>query len=103
VASTEEPVEAAVAVRLIALLFERAFLQLFQAVGADEVLRVELAEHGRYTAPGNRLMASGAEGATFGVVMCLAVGHPFMDEERTALEQHVTVPTDEAIGVPLGG
>jgi len=51
VASTEEPVEAAVAVRLIALLFERAFLQLFQAVGADEVLRVELAEHGRYTAP----------------------------------------------------
>ena len=40
---------------------------------------------------GNRLMTSGAEGAPLGVVVCLAVGHPLVDEERTALEQHVAV------------
>jgi len=101
--STEETIEATVAVRLIALLFEGAFLQLFQTVRADKVFRVKLAKHGRYAAPGNRLMTSSAERAPFGVVVSLTVRHPFVDEEGTALEQHVAVPTYEAIGMPLGG
>ena len=44
-----------------------------------------------YCFTGNRLMTASAKGAPFGVVMRLAVGHPFVDEERTALEQHVAV------------
>ena len=45
--SSEEAFEAAVAVGLVALLFERSFLQLLLTVRAHEARRVELAEHGR--------------------------------------------------------
>lgn len=50
VSSTEEFLEAAVAVGLVVLLLEGALVQLLQAEGADEVLRVELAEHRGYAA-----------------------------------------------------
>ena len=36
-------------------------------------------------------MTSSAERAPFGVVVSLTVRHPFVDEEGTALEQHVAV------------
>ena len=45
--SSEEAFEAAVAVGLVALLFERSLLQLLLTVRAHEARRVELAEHGR--------------------------------------------------------
>jgi hypothetical protein len=48
--SAEELLEAAVAVGLVVLLLERALVKLLQAEGADEVLRVEFPEHGRYAA-----------------------------------------------------
>ena len=43
----EQSLEAAVAIRLVAVFFERALLQLLQAIRAHEVLRVKFAEHGR--------------------------------------------------------
>lgn len=48
-------------VRLVVLLLEGALVQLSQAEGADEVLRVVLAEHGRDAAPRDRLVAPGAQ------------------------------------------
>lgn len=48
--SAEQLLEAAVAVGLVVLLLEGAFVQLLQAERADEVLRVEFAEHRGYTA-----------------------------------------------------
>jgi len=49
------------AVRFLVLFFERSFIELFQAKGAHEMLRVELLEHGRYATAGNRLVTSGAQ------------------------------------------
>ncbi|KAG7241384.1 hypothetical protein INR49_025584, partial [Caranx melampygus] len=40
------------------------FVELFQAEGADKVLRVELLGHGCDTAACDRLLTAGAEGAT---------------------------------------
>jgi hypothetical protein len=40
---------------------------------------------------GNRLVASGAERTSLGVVMDLTVGHTLVNEERSALEQHVAI------------
>jgi len=45
---SEELLEAAVAVGLVVLLFERALVQLLQAERTYEVLGMEFAEHRRY-------------------------------------------------------
>ena len=50
----EQALEAAVTIRFVALLFERALLQLLQTIGANKVLRVKLLEHGRYAATCNK-------------------------------------------------
>lgn len=47
---SEELLKAAMAVRLVVLLFERALVQLFQAKRAHEVLGMEFAEHRCYAA-----------------------------------------------------
>lgn len=39
----------------------------------------------------NRLVASGAEWTSLGMVMDLTVGHTLVNEERPALEQHIAV------------
>lgn len=49
------------AVRFVVLFFEGSLVELLEAEGADEVLGVELAEHGRDAAPGDGLMAAGAQ------------------------------------------
>ena len=54
---------------------------LLEAEGAEEVLRVELAEHGRDAAAGDGLVAAGAERAPHGVVVRLAVGQTVVLEE----------------------
>lgn len=77
----EELIEAVMAVRLIVLLLEGALVELPEAEGADEVLRVELAEHGGDAAAGDGLVAARAEGAAFAVVVGLAVWLPFVLEE----------------------
>jgi len=45
---SEELLEAAVAIGLVVLLFERALVQLLQAERAYKVLGMEFAEHRRY-------------------------------------------------------
>lgn len=47
---SEEFIEAAMAVRLVVLLLERALVQLFQAKRTYKMLRVEFAEHCCYAA-----------------------------------------------------
>jgi hypothetical protein len=48
-------------IRLLALLLERSLVQLLEAEGANEVLRVELSEHGRDATARDGFVASGAQ------------------------------------------
>lgn len=66
--------EARVAVGLVVLLFEGAFVELLEAEGADKVLRVELARHGCDAAAGDGLLAARTERAPLLVVVDLAEG-----------------------------
>lgn len=75
--------EATLAVGFVVLLFERAFVELFQAEGADEVLRVELLGHGRDAAARDGLLTAGAERAAALVVVHLAVRPAVMLEEAS--------------------
>ena len=81
------------AVRLVALLLEGALVHLLQAEGANEVFRVELPEHGRDASAGNGLVASGAEGASEGVEVGLAV-RPALVLEEVAVDERL--PTGHA-------
>lgn len=69
------------AVRLVVLLLEGAFVELLEAEGADEVLRVELLGHGGDAAARDGLLAAGAERAAALVVVHLAVRLPVVLEE----------------------
>lgn len=51
----------ALTVRFVVLLFERAFVQLFKAKGADKMLRVKLLAHGCDAAAGDWLLTAGAQ------------------------------------------
>lgn len=99
--SAEELVEAPVAVGLVVLLLEGALVELLEAERADEVLRVELPEHGGDAATCNGLVASCAQRASLGVVMGLAVRHALVVEEGASVEGLAAVPADEALRVPL--
>ena len=81
------------AIRLLPLLLEGALVQLLQAEGANEVFRVELPEHGRDASAGNGLVASGAEGASEGVEVGLAV-RPALVLEEVAVDERL--PTGHA-------
>lgn len=48
---------------------------------------MELPEHGRYAAAGDWLRAAGAQRATLGVIMRLAIRHSLVVEERAAVER----------------
>ena len=82
-ALTEQLDEAAVAVGFVILLFEGAFVELFQAEGADKVLRVELLGHGRDAAASDGLLTAGAEGAAALVVVHFTVGLPVVLKEAS--------------------
>lgn len=84
--SEEELLVAGLAVHLVALLAEGAFLQLAQAVGADEVLGVVLAPRGRDAAAGHRAAAAVADVALSLVEVQLAVGPTLELEEGAAGE-----------------
>lgn len=75
------------AVRLVVLLLERALVQLLQAERAHEVLRVELAEHGRDAPSRYRLVAAGTQRATLRVVVGLAVRLALVVKERAAIKR----------------
>lgn len=98
--SAEEFDKAVLAVRFVVLLFERAFVQLFKAEGADKMLRVKLLAHGGDTAAGYRLLTAGAERAASLVIMCLAVRLPLVLEETAIHERNETLPAHETLGVP---
>lgn len=53
--------EAVLTVRLVILLLEGALVELLEAEGTDEVLRVELFGHGRDAAARDRLLAARAQ------------------------------------------
>lgn len=121
---TEEFDEAAVAVGLVVLLLEGAFVELLEAERTHKVLRVELLAHGGDAAARDRLLAAGAQRAAPLVVVRLAVRLAVVVEEapvykrREALlqnekinddgyklesdERRATHPADEALGVPQG-
>lgn len=82
----EEFDEAAVAVRLVVLLFEGALVELLEAEGAHKVLRVKLLAHGGDAAAGDRFLAAGAQGAAALVVMGLAVRLAVVVEEAAVYE-----------------
>lgn len=53
------------AVRLVVLFFKCAFIQLFQAEGANKMFRVEFSMHGRNTSTSDWFLTIITERATF--------------------------------------
>lgn len=71
----------------IVLLLECTLVQLLQAEGAHEMLRMEFLKHGRDAASGDGLRAAGAQRSPLCVIMRLAVGQTLMVEERSPVER----------------
>lgn len=73
-------------VRLVCLFLERALIQLFQTESANEVLRMEFLEHGRYATTRDGFVTAGTQRTSFRVVVGLAVRLTFMVKERATNE-----------------
>lgn len=99
-ALTEQLDEAAVAVRFVVLFFEGAFVELLQAEGADEVLRVELLGHGGDAASRDGFLAAGAEGAAALVVVHFTVRLTVVLEEAPIHKRGETLPANKTLGMP---
>lgn len=97
---TEEFNEAALAVGLVILLLEGAFVELLEAESAHKVLWVEFLAHGCDAAAGDGLLAAGAQGATPLVVVRFTVRLAVVVEEAAVNEWGEALPADEAFGVP---
>lgn len=61
-----------------------------------------LAEHGSDATSCDGFAAASTKGAALGMVMSLAVGHPFVVEEGPSIERLAAVPAHETLWVPLG-
>ena len=83
------------AIGFLALFLERPLVQLLEAEGADEMLRVELPEHGGNAAAGDGLVAAGAQGASERVEVRLAVGPALVLEEVAVGEWAAACHADE--------
>ena len=88
---TKQLHEAGMTVWPVILFFERALVQLLQAEGTDEVLRVELLAHRRDAAARNRLLAARTQRAPLGVVVGLTVGQALVVEELAARKWVVAI------------
>lgn len=88
------------AVGLVVLFFKSAFVELFEAEGADKVLGVKLLGHGRDAASGDGLLAAGAEGAAPLVVMHLTVRLTVVLEKTAIYKRGEALPADEALWMP---
>lgn len=97
---TEQLDEAALTVGFVVLLFESAFVELFQAEGTDEVLRVELLGHGCDAAARDGLLTAGAEGAAPLVVVHLAVRLAVVLEEAAVHKRGEAVSANETLRMP---
>lgn len=84
---TEEFDEATLAVGLIVLLLEGAFVQLLEAESAHKVLWVELLSHGCDAAARDGLLAARAQRASPLVVVGLAVRLPVVVKEAAVNER----------------
>lgn len=73
------------------LLSVTYFVQLLQTERTYEMFGMKFAEHGCDTSSGNWFAASGAEWATFGMIMCLTVRQSFVIEKWTILERLSTI------------
>lgn len=71
---SEDLLKAFVAIWLVVLFLESAFVELLQAEGAHKVFRVKFLEHGSNAATGDGLRTAGAERAALSMIMCLTVG-----------------------------
>lgn len=97
---TEEFNEAALAVGLVILLLEGAFVELLEAESAHKVLWVELLAHGSDAAAGDGLLAAGAQRAAPLVVVRLTVRLALVVKEAAVYEWREALPADEAFRVP---
>lgn len=66
------------AVRLVVVLLESAFVELTSAERAGKVLRVKLLLHRRHAASGNWLLTRGAQCSTTRMVVLLAIAPSFV-------------------------
>lgn len=97
----EELDEALVTVGLVVVILERSLVELLQAERANEMLLMKFLAHRANASTGDGFLASSAEGASLGVIVCLAVGQTIQLEEATVCEGSHTLATHEALGVPL--
>lgn len=79
------------AIRLVVMLLEGAFVELAPAERAVEVLRVEFLLHRRYATTGDRLLACSAQCTTTCVVVLLAVAASLVLVESAAGERTTAV------------
>ena len=86
------------AVRLVVMLLECAFVELASAERAVEVLRMEFLLHRRYATTSDRLLACSAQCSTTCVVVLLAVATSLVlvesatSERTTAVLQATSAP-----------
>lgn len=97
---TEQLDEAAVAVGFVVLFFKGAFVELFQAEGADKVLRVELLGHGCDAASCDGLLTAGAEGATALMVVHFTVGLAIVLKETAIHKRGEALPANKTLRMP---
>lgn len=99
---TEELEEAVLTVRLVVLLLEGALVELLEAKGTDEVLRMELLGHGGDAAARDGLLAAGAQRAAPLMVVHLTVGLPIVLEEAAVDEWREALPAHKTLRMPQG-
>lgn len=97
---TEEFNKAALAVGLVVLLLEGAFVELLEAESAHEMLWVKLLAHGCDAAAGDGLLAAGAQRAAPLVVVRLTVRLAIVVKEAAVYEWGEALPADKAFRVP---
>lgn len=90
------------AVGLVVLLFEGAFVELFEAEGTDKMLRVELARHGCDAAACDWLLAARAERAALLMIVDLAERTSTMLKETAIHKRRIAFPANKAFRVPQG-
>lgn len=66
---------------LVRLLLKGALVELLETEGADKVLRMEFAEHGRDASSADRFMTTSTKGTSFLMVVSLAIWLTFMIKE----------------------
>ena len=101
IGSSKQLAEASVAVRLLSLLLERAFVQLLETEGTDEMFRMELFPHCSDASARDWFLTAGAEGPSSGVVMDFAIRLAVVFEVAAAGEGHQTLAATEALVMPL--